>query len=74
MKLFSVVSLILAASTCAHAGVIVVSDQLGALNATVAAADPVSSLPTRSVRCGSMCLLSESFSLKLILFRNPPTQ
>lgn len=48
MKLFSVASLILVASSRVLAGVIGVSDQLASSNELVAAAEPISGLLTKA--------------------------
>lgn len=52
MKFLSITFAIIAASSSVLAGVIGVSDQLDVLNENVAAAEPISDLPSKAVRCG----------------------
>ncbi|TLD36224.1 tat pathway signal sequence [Venturia nashicola] len=60
MKPFYVASLILTALTSVHAGVMNVSDQLGALNVSKPLGRIIA-LPTRSVRCGGNSEYAEVF-------------
>jgi hypothetical protein len=57
MKLFCITLAVVAASSPALAGVIDVSDQLGGLDVEVAAADSISGLPSKSIRCGGEYLV-----------------
>lgn len=57
--LFSTPLFILAAASSVFAGVISASNQTEASNKLVAAADSISSLPTKAVRCGGTSLPSK---------------
>jgi hypothetical protein len=57
MKFICITLAIVATSSRVFAGVIGVSDQLERLKEKVAAADLISGLLSKAVRCGGMCLL-----------------